>query len=110
METILKTVIWLGFFAAMVVAYYFYLKFRSKERMKLAEKDENLAQLMMRRTFPWYIIGFSVLGIGVGLVLGFYLGYVNNDDDLMGILMFSLSILFGATGIIIGQTVEKKSR
>jgi len=110
METILRTIIWIGFFSAMVIAYYFYLKFRSTERMKLAEKDENLAQLMMKRKVPWNIIGYSALGIGVGLVVGFYLGYVTQDDDLMGILMFSLSILFGALGIIIGQAIEKKSR
>lgn len=108
MENYLTTFTWLMFFATMFLAYYFNLKFRNKERMAFAEKNENFLELTHRKPTPWYVIGFSGLGIGIGIVTGFYIGYILQDDDAMGILMFSLPVPLGAIGIIIGYAVEKK--
>jgi len=108
MEQYLTTLTWLAFFGTAFSAYYFNLKFKSKERMAFAEMNENLLELTRKKTTAWYVIGFSGLGIGIGMISGFFIGYKLQDDDAMGILMFSLSIFFGALGIIIGYAAEKR--
>jgi len=108
MENYLTTFTWLMFFATVFLSYYFNLKFRHKERMAFAEKNENILELTRRKPTPWYVIGFSILGVGIGIVTGLYIGYILQDDDLIGMLVASLPIPLGAIGIIIGYAVEKK--
>ncbi|MCK4920726.1 MAG: hypothetical protein KAS71_06755, partial [Bacteroidales bacterium] len=48
---------WLGFFAAIVLAWYFYLKARNKERMALIEKGADVSEIYSKQEvtfrFPW---------------------------------------------------------
>ena len=111
-EEITGALTWLGFFAAVFLAYYYYLRFRSQERMKLIEKNEDLSEIYKKNTnhrdFPWYIVGFTLLGIGIAGV-GFTLmdSFLDNDEPIM---LFAFVFIFGALGLIIGRSFEKKKK
>lgn len=107
-EEITVALTWLGFFAAVFLAYYYYLKFRNQERMKLIEKNVDLSEIYMQKTnhrdFPWYLVGFTLLGIGIA---GVVFTLMNYDDPIM---LFAFVFIFGALGLIIGRSFEKKKK
>ena len=55
---------WLGFFAAIVLAWYFYLQARNKERMALIEKGADVSDIYSKQEvtfrFPWLKIGIII--------------------------------------------------
>lgn len=116
LRDITSTIIWLGFFAAIFFAYIYYLRFRNKERMLLIEKNADIAEIYKRPArsfhFPWFILGFALLGIGVGLLSGTVVCLVAkiHEQAIVASIIFSTSLLNGALGIIIGANVEKKRK
>ena len=106
---------WLGFFAAVFFAYYYYLKFRSQERMKLIEKNVDLSEIYKKKrnwqNLPWFIISFVLLDIGIGAIVGLYL---ISDKNLLGntgpFAFFATIFIFGAVGILVGHFLEKKRK
>jgi len=82
----------------------------------LIEKNADIAEFYKKSEktfhFPWFILGFSLLGIGVGLLSGIVIGIVGkiSDGGIMALIIFSTSLLNGALGIIIGARIEKKQR
>ncbi len=109
-EEITRALTWLGFFAAVFLTYYYYLKFRSQERMKLIEKNVDLSEFYRKKTnqqhFPWYILGFTLLGIGIGGVGYFSVRFLLDADTPL--VFFAFVFIFGALGILIGRSFEKK--
>ena len=114
---LMEPISWLGFFAAIILSFYFYLRFRNKERMALIEKGVDVSEIFKRRDFtfkfPWLRIGILALGIG----LGFFVTYLflvlapprftgNNHQYDEVIFWFSL-IIFGGLGIILGHILER---
>ena len=114
---ITETLSWLGFFTAIILSFYFYLRFRNKERMALIEKGVDVTEIFKSRDFsfkfPWLRLGMLVLGIGSGAFVG-YLFIVlapiiftgDNHEYEQFILIFSL-LIFGGLGIIIGNFIER---
>jgi len=107
----------LGFFAAVFFAYFYYLRFRNKERTLLIEKNVDLKDIYSRekKVFPWYILGFTLIGTGLGFLLGMVLLGIfehqhNIDRDIFILMTFALSVVFGAIGMIIGNNIEQKKR
>lgn len=116
---IIETITWLGFFTAVFFAFFYYLKFRNKERMLMIEKNADLSELYKNKKpgkpFPWYIVGFTLLGIGLGCAIAFLIAYLisqqqNLSEEIVGILFLTASILLGATGMIIGHSIEQKKK
>ncbi len=109
----------LGLFSAIFFAYYFYLKFRHKERTMLIEKDVDIAdfykktdkQQKSHRGFPWYLVGFTLFGIGLGIGLSqIFVFIVSHRLEFYspGPIIVSLTMIFGALGIILGHSFERK--
>ena len=104
---------WLGFFATIFFAYYYYLKFRNKERMLLIEKNADIAEVYKKKDtqFPWFITGFSLMGLALGFTIGFITLLITKMGEIEGLfLATSLSVLCGAIGIIIGNIIENKRK
>ncbi len=109
----------LGLFSAIFFAYYFYLKFRHKERTMLIEKNVDIADFykqayqksQIRKGFPWYMIGFTLLGFGIGIGAAQILVLIIDSNFVYrhsAPLFGSLTMIFGALGIILGHNFERK--
>ncbi|MDO5971388.1 helix-turn-helix transcriptional regulator [Flavivirga aquimarina] len=79
-------------------------------KLNQCEKDVKISTNIKRRTIPWYIIGFTIIGSSFGFILGLVLVNLKiipiNDISLA--LVISIGILFGSIGIVIGNTFEKR--
>lgn len=111
------TFIWLGFFAAVFFAWYFYLQARNKERMALIESDKNVSDIYAKReirfSFPWLKLGIIGTGLAFGVLVAVYMTdfvlkelangkHVNQEPFVFGIIT-----LFTALSIIIAYFVDK---
>ena len=111
--TLMETLIALGSFVALFFALYYYLRFRNRERMLMIEKNANAAEIFKRREirFPWFITGFTLLGIGFGFALGLLIMQGFGIDVPMGPMMtIAFAVLFGGAGMILGSLLEKKQK
>jgi hypothetical protein len=118
---IMETLTWISFFAAIILSYYFYLRFRNKERMALIEKGIDVSEIYKSRDitfkFPWLRLGILVLAIGLGVCFGYLFATqpphpFNNQttyNDGPIILTFSV-LVFGGLGIIIGNIIERSGK
>lgn len=83
--------------------------------MKLIEKNVDLSEIYKKKTnwqnLPWFIISFLLLGIGIGAIVG---AYLMSFHDLFGgagpFVFFASIFIFGAGGILIGRSLEKKRK
>ena len=112
---------WLGFFAAVFFAYYFYLKFRNKERMALIEKGADVSEIYKKRDisfkFPWRMIALMIIGIGAGLFFAYIftanqpppLKHANIPDGQEIVITFSL-LIFGGIGLLLGNILERTGK
>ena len=61
----MEALVWLGFFAAVFLAWYFYLKARNKERMALIESGKDVSEIYSKQEikfkFPWLKLGIILL-------------------------------------------------
>lgn len=109
------TLNWFGFFGTIFFAYYYFLKFRHKERLLLIEKNVDVTELYKRkRKFPWHILSFTLLGIALGVFVGIiiFIEVLGGDGDnpTTSLLILSMTLFFSALGIIIGNTIENKKK
>ena len=111
---ITSMITWLGFFSTVFLAYYYYLKFRHKERTLLIEKDVDLSAFykVSERRFPWYIVGFTLLGAGLGFIIALSAAFIISQRESITPepLILATTIFFGALGIIIGHSIEQKKK
>ena len=109
---------WLGFFAAIVLAWYFYLKARNKERMALIEKGADVSEIYSKQEvtfrFPWLKFGLLITGISVGVILVFVLIILFQEmdlfDDIAGPLVIVSGCLFGGFAMIISHFIGKPGK
>ena len=111
-----RALIWIGLFAAVFFAYYYYLQARNRERMAMIEKGNDLSELYQpkqRFNFPWFKLIFTLLGCGIGGFLYFGMA-IGLDDELKhierGPLVLMLILLFGALGMLAGHFMDMKFR
>lgn len=114
-DDIVRAFIWLGFFAAIFLGWYFYLKARNKERMALIERDKDVSEIYSKQEIkfriPWLKIGFLITGIGLGLSLAililsipFFKEAISIGDE---VVPFAFMILFGGLGLVFGHYLDK---
>lgn len=115
MEDVMIALTWLGFFAAVFLGWYFYLKARNKERMALIEGGKDVSEIFskqeIRIRIPWLKIGLLVTGIGFGLCLILVLMAIpalkETVHNMEEAYIISSMILFGGFGIISGHYLDK---
>ena len=105
---------WLGFFAAVLLAWYFYLQARNKERMALIEKGADVSEIYSKQEvtfrFPWLKLGIIITGISIGVSLAVLLMILMPDNDIMSVpgpLLLISGVLFGGIAMIIAHFVDK---
>ncbi|MCK4343933.1 MAG: hypothetical protein KAX05_01510 [Bacteroidales bacterium] len=106
--------VWISFFAALVLAWYFYLKARNKERMALIEKGVDVSEFYtksdLKFRFPWLKIGIIVTGISIGFALGLFIIADPKFQFEGGPVILATSFFFGGISIIIAYFVDKPQR
>lgn len=117
-SSILGTLTWISFFAAIILSYYFYLRYRNKERMALIEKGVDVSEIYKPREitfkFPWLRLALLLIGIGTGILFTYlFIAFISpnltgprHQFDQM-VIIFSL-LIFGGVSIIIGNYLEGK--
>ncbi len=114
MEELALALVWLGLFAAVFLAWYFYIKARNKERMALIEKGGDVSEIYKKREFkfrfPWLKIGIIFTGFSFGWLVAFSLAEFVFDKKEMyrdPTLIFGIIFLFTAISILIAYFVDK---
>jgi hypothetical protein len=105
--------VWLGFFASILLGWYFYLQARHKERMALIEKNADLSEIFKARDnrIPWFKLGMLFLGVGFGLCIAFFLiqnGSATVFDGGRETIALGSILFFGGIGIILAYIIEKR--
>ena len=120
MNNIMEAIVWLGFFAAIFLGWYFYLKARNRERMALIESGKDVSEIYAKRKiefqFPWLKLGIIFTGFSFGLLTAFFLveilikeldlGYRIDEEPLI----FGITFLFTAISIIIAYFADKPNK
>ncbi len=109
------TLIWLGFFAAVFLAWYFYLKARNKERMALIEGGKDVSEIYSKQKiefrFPWLKLGIILTGFSFGFLVAFFPLEVLLSEIHVRVekepLAFGVVLLFTAISIIVAYFVDK---
>jgi hypothetical protein len=112
------TIAWLGFFSAIVFSFYFYLRFRNRERMALIDKGVDVSEIFKAKEFtfkfPWLRLGILILGVGAGLLFAYilidYLPMPTRDPNYFynrDIILMSSLLIFGGLGLILGNVFER---
>ncbi len=108
---------WLGFFATIILSWYFYLKARNKERMALIEKGADVSEIFSRQEvkirFPWLKIGILISGISLG-VIAVAIFTLTLDSSKVGMntgpFVLMGGVLFGGISMIIAHFVDRPAR
>jgi O-antigen/teichoic acid export membrane protein len=114
---ILAAITWIGFFTSIILSYYFYLKFKNKERLALIEKGVDIAEILKKADapfrFPWLRLGMLVLGMGIGLFAGYLViffsppPFLRTQNSSEVVIMLSSLLIFGGLGLVIGDHLER---
>ncbi len=114
MEELALALVWLGFFAAVFLAWYFYIKARNKERMALIEKGADVSEIYKKREIkfriPWLKIGIILTGIALGWLIAFGLVEFVFDKQKMyqdPSPLFGIILLSTAISILIAYFIDK---
>jgi len=117
-----------GVIIVLGIAYGIYklyeLSIRRREREAMIEKmslgdgealspDATRALPPSVRTFGGLGIGLVLIGVGFGMCLAFIVNNFTNISQQVGngeVLYFSLMLLFGGLGLVIGYIMEKKMK
>ena len=117
MEDIMMAIIWLGFFAAVFLGWYFYIQARNKERMSLIERGKDVSEIYSKReikfNFPWLKLGIILTGFSFGWLVAFISteilftrnGFGHRVDGTP--LIMGIIFLFTAVSIIVAYFVDK---
>ena len=76
------------------------------------EKYNSEFKTSKKIIIPLYIIGFTLIGGSVGFILGLILTLLQviPKNEIGGLFTISFTVLFSATGLIVGNVIEKKHK
>jgi len=107
-ENLTEIIVPIGFFTAIAISLYFYLKTRHKERMTLIEKGIDLSQFYTKKKNGNNILKYALLFIGfsLGLFIGFLLDmYTKVQSE---VAYFSMIFLFGGISLLVYYFINSK--
>jgi hypothetical protein len=97
----------LGFFAAVVLSIYFYLKATNHLRLTLIEKGlYNAPKPKSPKTPKSLKIGVFLIGIALGIFMGYLIGQITPINSVVS--FFSMILLFGGISLIVNQFIGAK--
>ncbi len=106
---VIESFIPIVFFASVLIAVYFFLRYRNSERLALIEKAADPSMFKttgVRFRFPWIKIGILSTGVGIGILVG---GFLQNTGMYMlddtGI-PFSM-LVFGGLAMVLAAKLDK---
>ncbi len=100
----------LGLFTAIVLAIYYSVKARNKERMALIEKGVDISEIYRKKETKhgFFKFGIVLMGIGLGLVFGILLSQIEFIPSVAA--YFAMILFFGGAGVLYANyLVAKKS-
>ena len=121
MEEFAFALIWLGFFAAVFMGWYYFLQARNKERMALIERDKDVSEIYAKRQrefrfrFPWLKLGMLVTGIGFGFSAVVILMMIDPEwahfvNRTEGMAVFAVILFSGGLSMVIAHYLDKNNR
>lgn len=98
----------LGLFTAIVLAIYYNVRARNKERMALIEKGVDISEIYKKKgnQHGFFKFGFIIMGIGLGLVFGVVFSKIGLLPDVVS--YFSMILLFGGVGVLVANYLVSK--
>lgn len=109
MHGIALAITWLGFFAAVFLAWYFYLKARNKERMALIESGKDVSEIYSKQEiklrFPWLKLGIIGTGLSFGFLVAFFILEITVENLWPGRRIEKEPFVFGIIGIFTGLAI-----
>ncbi|MCK9207245.1 MAG: hypothetical protein M0P66_09050 [Salinivirgaceae bacterium] len=98
----------LGLFTAIVLAIYYSVKARNKERMALIEKGVDISEIYRKKETKhgFFKFGVVLMGIGLGLVFGVLLSQFNAIPPVVA--YFAGILFFGGTGVLLANYLAAK--
>ncbi|OHX66038.1 DUF6249 domain-containing protein [Flammeovirga pacifica] len=108
-----ETINYLAFFVAITFSYFYYLKFRNQERIKLIERGVDVTEIYSKpsgkKNFPWITLAFFIMFVGIGIALSILISMSNDLSKQIGVpLGFAICLISGSIGLLIGRKNEKK--
>ena len=120
MRDAMEALTWLGFFAAVFLGWYFYIKARNKERMALIESGKDVSEIYskqeIRIRIPWLKFGLLITGVGLGLgVFMLLFSFIPAFQEAMKgdigqFFIIANMMFFGGIGLIFGHYLDKPKR
>lgn len=111
MGMITGIIINLGLFTAIILAIYYNVRARNRERMALIEKGADLSEIYKKKEKSgngFFKFGVVVIGIAVGLLFGVLLSKVDLFPPVVA--YFAMILLFGGAGVLLGNQLAMKNK
>jgi hypothetical protein len=109
-EALVPIFIVLGFLAAFVLSYFYYIRAKHTEKMVMIEKGYQppVKQPKVRKkksnlSLKW---GIVIISLAIGLFMGFLVATSTTVHPVIS--YFSLIMLFGGTGLVLNHYLELK--
>ena len=115
MEDFSLALIWLGFFAAVFLGWYFYIQARNKERMALIERDKDVSEIYAKReikfVFPWLKLGIILTGFSLGwltalFIIELWLNAVRRQSN-EEVWALGIVFLFTSVSVLVAYFADK---
>ena len=100
----------LALFTIIILAIYYSVKARNKERMALIEKGMDISEIYKKKEggYGFFKFGMVLMGLGVGLFLGVLLSKIAFIPAVAA--YFSMILLGGGAGIIYANILVQKKK
>ncbi|MFA6401628.1 MAG: DUF6249 domain-containing protein [Salinivirgaceae bacterium] len=100
----------LGLFTAIVLAIYYNVKARNKERMALIEKGVDLTEIYKKKETGngFFKFGMILIGIALGLVFGVIFSKLELFPPVVS--YFAFILLFGGISVLVANYLVSKKK
>jgi hypothetical protein len=100
----------LGLFTAIVLAIYYNVKARNKERMALIEKGVDLSEIYKKKETGsgFFKFGMILIGIALGLVFGVIFSKLELFPPVVS--YFAFILLFGGISVLVANHLVSKKK
>jgi len=95
-----------AFFTMLTLVVYFTARFNYLTKKEILEKGGGIE--MAKRRFPFFELGITIIGIGVGLLFAVIPQSMNIPENIQGLFTGASILVFGGAGIVLAFFLRKK--